>query len=64
MYSWVVYSAATFDRIIKTLQQQLVDTSERRRDTALVNSALRGYHAFARALSEALECRDYLCGDQ
>ena len=64
IYSWITYSASTFDKIIKTLQEQLVDTPERRRNPLVLEPALKGFHAFARALSEALEDREYLCGNQ
>ena len=57
-----MYSAATFDNIMKTLQQQLVDTAPNRRDSDVLEQALKGYDAFARALSEALDKQDYLCG--
>ncbi len=62
--SWIVYSASTFDNIIKNLQQQLVDTTEADRNHVVLDSAERGFHAFARALSECLENREYLCGNR
>jgi len=62
-YSWIVYSAATFDNIVKTLHHQIVELPEAQRNKAALNSALQGFNAFARALSETLSRSRYLCGN-
>ena len=60
----MVYSASTFDNIMKTLQHQMVDLPEEKQCDVLVEPALNGFHAFARALSQTLEDRTYLCGER
>ena len=59
-----MYSAATFDSILKTLQKQLVETASSDRDSELLDGALKGFDAFCRALSETLDKQNYLCGDK
>lgn len=60
----MVYSASTFDNIMKTLQHQMVDIPEEKQSIDLIEPAMNGFHAFARALSHTLEDREYLCGDR
>lgn len=60
--SWIVYSAATFDNIVKTLHMQLVETPSDQRNHQMLDSALSGFNAFARALTETLSTNAYLCG--
>jgi len=63
-YSWILYSAATFDNIMRNLQEQLVDTPPHDRDSDKLDLALKGFDAFSRALSETLDKRCYICGDK
>lgn len=62
-YSWIVYSAATFDNIVKTLHMQMVETPSGERNHQMLDSALSGLNAFSRALTETLSTNAYLCGD-
>ena len=62
--SWIVYSAATFDGIVKNIHVQMIETAESERSEDVLQSALGGFNAFARALSDTLANSRYLCGDR
>lgn len=62
-YSWIVYSSATFDSLVKTIRCQLMKSSTER-DELTLESALRGFHAFARAVNDTLSVTNYLCGNR
>ena len=64
IFSWIVCSAATFDNIVKTLQQQMIDTPPSERDEAVLRSATKAFHAFSRALCTSLKNRIFICGDK